>query len=95
MLHTFSEAFFMVLMTASHPTISTMKGTDLAQLHCLSEAVYFEASNQSILGKEAVALVVKNRVKAKKTNYCREIARPYQFSYRNGIAFKHAKLDVG
>lgn len=84
----------MVLMTVSHPTISTMKGNDLTQLHCLSEAIYFEASNQSIHGKEAVALVIKNRVNDKKTNYCKEIRRPYQFSYRNGVAFKQAKLDM-
>ncbi len=31
---------------------------------CLTEAIYYEASNQSEIGKEAVALVIMNRVGA-------------------------------
>lgn len=30
--------------------------------HCLTEAIYYESGSQSVLGKEAVALVVVNRV---------------------------------
>jgi spore germination cell wall hydrolase CwlJ-like protein len=30
--------------------------------HCLTQAIYYESGNQSILGKEAVAWVVVNRV---------------------------------
>jgi spore germination cell wall hydrolase CwlJ-like protein len=30
--------------------------------HCLTQAIYYEAGNQSSVGKEAVALVVMNRV---------------------------------
>lgn len=30
--------------------------------HCLTQAIYYEAGNQSSIGKEAVALVVLNRV---------------------------------
>lgn len=32
-----------------------------AQLACLTEAIYYEAGNQSMLGKEAVAIVILNR----------------------------------
>ena len=32
---------------------------------CLTEAIYYEASNQSQIGKEAVAIVVMNRVGAR------------------------------
>ena len=90
----FAEAFFAVMTTISHPVISTTHGNDLRQLFCLSEAVYFEASDQSILGKEAVAFVVKNRADDKKTNYCKEISRPYQFSYKNDNAYQAKTLDL-
>ncbi len=33
---------------------------------CLAQAIYYEAANQSELGKEAVALVITNRVYSKK-----------------------------
>ena len=38
--------------------------TTIAQeeVHCLAEAIYFEARNQSILGQVAVAVVIKNRM---------------------------------
>lgn len=32
-----------------------------AQLACLTEAIYYESGNQSMLGKEAVAIVILNR----------------------------------
>ena len=32
---------------------------------CLTDAIYYEAGNQSEIGKEAVALVIMNRVGAK------------------------------
>src|SRR5574337_1243322 len=35
---------------------------DKKQQMCLTEALYYEAGNQSIHGKEAVALVIMNRV---------------------------------
>lgn len=89
----FSEAFFMALLSIGHHDISNTRGYDLQQLECLSEAVFFESSNQSTFGKEAVALVIKNRKAAKGTSYCKEIARPKQFSYRNTSAYMARNLD--
>lgn len=61
-------------------------------IRCLTEAVYYEAANQSKLGKEAVALVIVNRVYNTKypSSVCSVIAqskviqkkRVCQFSYR-------------
>jgi len=34
----------------------------LKQIQCLAQAIYYEAGNQDALGKEAVALVIVNRV---------------------------------
>ena len=33
------------------------------QVHCLAEAIYFEARDQPLLGQIAVAVVIKNRMK--------------------------------
>lgn len=38
---------------------------DLKEEACLTEAIYYEAGNQSEVGKEAVALVIMNRVGAR------------------------------
>jgi len=64
--------------------------------HCLTEAVYYESGNQSVLGKEAVALVVVNRVGTSRArrSVCAVVQESYpvqgtedshvvcQFSYR-------------
>lgn len=50
----FVERYFAV------PHMATAK-----EEYCLTQAIYYEAANQSPIGKEAVALVVLNRVGAK------------------------------
>lgn len=59
----------------------------LEQLLCLTEAIYFEARNQDLVGMAAVALVTKNRVdrQYRGTTYCEVIHSPSQYSYRNGV----------
>ena len=42
--------------------VKTVYGAD--EHYCLSEAIYFEARNQSEIGQKAVGLVVINRVKS-------------------------------
>jgi len=53
------------------------------QLDCLTEAIYYEAGNQNIIGKASVGLVIKNRVNRKRwpSKFCDVIRQPNQFSY--------------
>jgi len=52
-------------------------------VQCLTEAIYYEAGNQSILGKLSVGRVIQNRVNDRRwpETYCEVIKQPYQFSY--------------
>lgn len=61
------------------------------QLYCMSEAIYYEAGNQSTRGKVGVANVIDNRSKTPKNkgNVCGVVAQKGQFSYHN---IKHYKL---
>lgn len=54
---------------------------------CLSEALYYEARNQSHLGMKAVANVILNRKNAKgyPNTICKVVHQPYAFSYRNHL----------
>jgi len=49
------------LVERNYKVVATLK-----EEKCLTEAIYYEAGNQSEIGKEAVALVVLNRVGAHK-----------------------------
>jgi len=53
------------------------------QLHCLTEAVYYEAGNQSVIGKLSVANVIRNRVIDGRwpDGFCRVVRERGQFSY--------------
>ena len=44
-----------------HDIYSLVDNYDPEEFKCLSEAIFYEAGNQSIRGKEAVALVILNR----------------------------------
>jgi len=87
---TFAAAYAMVMGTAS---ISTAQ-IDTQQHHCLAEAIYFEAGNQSYFGKIAVANVIMNRAKSSGKTVCEVIKRPKQFSYRQMTAFKKQNIKV-
>ena len=54
-------------------------------LFCLAQNIYFEAANQSSLGRLAVGLVVMNRVKDLKypDNICQVVKQKNQFSWFN------------
>jgi spore germination cell wall hydrolase CwlJ-like protein len=51
--------------------------------YCLAQNIYFEAGNQSLLGKLAVGLVVMNRVKSKRypNTVCGVVRQRKQFSW--------------
>lgn len=69
------------------------------EFRCLSEAIYYEASNQSIRGKEAVAIVILNRKKDKNfpTNICKIVTQKIynvcQFSYHCSFKRKIPNRD--
>lgn len=58
---------------------------DTRNIECLAKIVYFEAGNQSIHGKIAVAYVVHNRTKSPKfpNDYCSVIEQKNQFTNTN------------
>lgn len=53
------------------------------ETHCVTKAVYFEAGNQSILGKVAVANVIRNRKISKRwpNTYCKVVKQRHQFTF--------------
>jgi spore germination cell wall hydrolase CwlJ-like protein len=57
-------------------------------LRCMTQAVYYEAGNQSQLGKEAVATVVVNRVRS--PYYPKTVCRVVFQSYRGVCQFSFA-----
>lgn len=88
---TFTSALALVLAVPGLPA----KNVDQAQLKCLSEAIYFEAGNQTPLGKIAVANVILNRQKSNKKglDVCGIIKQPKQFSYFQMTAYKKQRID--
>jgi spore germination cell wall hydrolase CwlJ-like protein len=58
----------------------------LLNLHCLTDAVYFEARGEPTAGQAAVALVIMNRVAdpAFPDDACSVIRQPGQFSFKPG-----------
>jgi len=74
----------------------------LREEKCLTEVIYYEAGNQSEIGKEAVALVVMNRVgqKHRPKTVCGVIAQAHvvedrkicQFSFWCGAKYKPNKV---
>lgn len=61
----------------------------LKEEKCLTEAIYYEAGNQSEIGKEAVALVVMNRVaeKHRPNTVCGVIAQAHVIENRRVCQF--------
>lgn len=59
------------------------------ELMCLAKNIYFEAGNQSYIGKVAVALVTKNRVGDKRwpNTYCGVVEQGPTWSTKNGEKF--------
>ena len=57
------------------------------EVQCLTEAAYFEASNQPEEGIRAVLQVIKNRKEANgfPASFCGVVHQPKQFSYRNNL----------
>lgn len=51
--------------------------------NCVNELVYHEARNQSFIGQIAVVNVAYNRAAKSGKSVCKEIYKPYQFSFHN------------
>lgn len=65
------------------------------QLKCMSENIIFEAGNQSIRGKIAVAQVTLNRVESHKfgSSLCEVIYQPKQYSWTNKKKPKYSIME--
>jgi spore germination cell wall hydrolase CwlJ-like protein len=63
-------------------------------LMCLALNIHFEAGNQPLRGKEAVAYVTLNRVASSGKDVCAVVAKPYQFSWV-GVKMPRKRLKSG
>ncbi len=63
--------------------LSLLGGEISSEYNCLREAIYYEAGNQSAIGKLAVGQVIKNRVGDSRwpDSFCQVIKEKDQFSY--------------
>ncbi len=70
-------------------TVSLNPTYDKAEFDCLQQNIYFEAGNQSVRGKEAVALVTLARTKTKHfpSTICGVVT---QAIFRNGVIVKNS-----
>lgn len=50
---------------------------------CLALNIYFEARSEPIMGQYSVALVTMNRARWNDSKVCKEVFKPYQFSWTN------------
>jgi spore germination cell wall hydrolase CwlJ-like protein len=69
---------------------------DTSEKYCMAQNIYFEAANQSALGKLAVGLVVKNRVKDSKypNTICEVVSQKSQFSWVDDNRSNEPKNDA-
>lgn len=65
------------------------------EIHCLANAIWFEARGESPEGMQAVAEVINNRVVAKgfPKTICKVVTSNRQFSYLNGSKHK-IRIDI-
>jgi len=56
-----------------------------AALVCLAQVGYMEARGEPLIGQQAVMMVLYRRADFKPENICRELRRPYQFSWYGKI----------
>lgn len=78
----------LIMLVASSVKAATITLDD-TQMECLAKNVYFEARNQSHVGKIAVAQVVLNRVVDKRypMSICEVVEQAY--TYKNGFPIRH------
>lgn len=55
---------------------------------CIALAIYMEARSESIAGKQAVSIVIQNRMKINNINACEVIAKPNQFTWYKKVGIK-------
>jgi spore germination cell wall hydrolase CwlJ-like protein len=56
-----------------------------AALVCLAQVGYMEARGEPLIGQQAVMMVLYRRAEFKPENICKELRRPYQFSWYGKI----------
>ena len=80
-----AQSTFAKKMTQRLVTIQEVVKVDDADVQCLQANIYFEAGNQSVQGKEAIALVTLNRTKTKHypNEVCDVVYQRKQFSWAN------------
>ena len=61
-------------------------------LICLSLNIYHESRGEPIVVQQAVAQVTMNRAQQDPQNVCKEVFRPYQFSWANKLS-KETRTD--
>lgn len=54
-------------------------------LTCLALNIYHEGRGETELGKKIIAQTVMNRANHSDANVCREVMKPYQFSWTNKL----------
>ncbi len=54
-------------------------------LTCLALNIYHEGRGETELGKKIIAQTVMNRAHHNSSNVCREVTRPYQYSWTNRL----------
>lgn len=83
MLSQFTNLVFSILMGLSGISSQNVNIENAKSISCLSQAVFQEASNQSMQGKIAVANVINNRVKSEvyPDTICAVINQKGQFSF--------------
>jgi spore germination cell wall hydrolase CwlJ-like protein len=83
-------ALICLLWLSTAVSAGTHKINITDEIGCLTEAIYFEARNQSTAGQIAVASVVVNRVKHKRwpSTICGVVNQRFQFSYTHEVVDK-------
>lgn len=94
MLIQFKAFIVSILMASSGPTpVATL---DIQESACLAQGVYYEASNEPMKGKIAVANVIINRTKSSlfPTTICEVLKQKGQFSYWKNIRRIDSRNDA-
>jgi len=83
--------FLTIVSISSNQTLELNENDFKEEEHCLAKNIFYEAGNQEIKGKIAVAYVTLNRTKDKKfpKSICNVVYQRNQFSWTN----YHKKLE--
>ena len=60
----------------------------LSEVQCMQANLYFEARSESAKAMKMIAQVTYNRKNKYKTSVCREVLKPWQFSWVKSVSYK-------